>query len=331
MIQLLLEKGANANTSTHFNTPLHSAAEQGRKAVVRLLIQHGADINARTLSNDKTALIVASQKRHTKTVELLLEHGADPNVECEEGTALIIASSYGHLPIMQLLLDRGARLIPNANDDGAKVNAVLNPNQLRNALDQISVLDDVSKTYEDIFARIKNPVYTEDKALALKTLSWVVGAERPLTAQELLNALAITSSRSKIDVGDLKDWERLQNITFGLIVNGGGKLGVDPHHTLVSFVHQTAHEFFVKKLATATLATDMLTDTLTYLNFPSLAEPCRGDREDEEIKKRLKSLPFAAYACQYVSILYHAISSYSRFTHDSRAYPVANCISSCEY
>ena len=193
------------------------------------------------------------------------------------------------------------------------------PNQVRDALDHISDLDDISKIYEDMLARIRNNVDREDKALALKTLSWVVGAQRSLTVQELLHALAITPSRSEIASGDLEDWETLQNITFNLIVKGAGIEEVDRgdnQRTVVSFVHCTAQEFFLKKLTTSTQATEILTDTLTYLNFTALAEPCGGDREDAEIAGKLRTLPFAAYACQYVSILHHAIPPHSRFIHE---------------
>jgi hypothetical protein len=76
-IRLLLEHGADINVQNYrfWTTPLHRAAEHGALEVVRLLLEHGADLEAKTYDG-KTALQVAADKGHDEAVKLLREHGA---------------------------------------------------------------------------------------------------------------------------------------------------------------------------------------------------------------------------------------------------------------
>jgi ankyrin repeat protein len=55
-------------------TPLHLASSNGALRVVRLLLEHGADVEAKN-NVDKTALQIAADEGHDEVVELLREHG----------------------------------------------------------------------------------------------------------------------------------------------------------------------------------------------------------------------------------------------------------------
>ena len=76
----LLERGMNPN---HMNwrefTLLHDMAHTGDVPKARLLIQHGADINYVDDEYRSTPLGYAARWGHTAMVKLLLENGADPN------------------------------------------------------------------------------------------------------------------------------------------------------------------------------------------------------------------------------------------------------------
>lgn len=72
---LLLERGAQVNKSGW--TPLHYAATGPEPALVRLLIDRGADLNAGS-PNGTTPLMMAAQYGSEDSVKLLLERGADP-------------------------------------------------------------------------------------------------------------------------------------------------------------------------------------------------------------------------------------------------------------
>ena len=84
-LRLLLERGADVNSRADDDgcTPLHRASEHGVLQIVRLLLEHGADIGA-VNRNGKTALQVvgtatyrrADQGRCEETRRLLVEHGA---------------------------------------------------------------------------------------------------------------------------------------------------------------------------------------------------------------------------------------------------------------
>ncbi|CAI7636057.1 unnamed protein product [Penicillium pancosmium] len=89
-------------------TPLSWAAQDGRVAILRLLIERGGDVNAR--DQDGEALIsLASRKGHTAVVSVLIELGADINVcDKDEVTPIAMASMIGNEAALKLLVDHGA-------------------------------------------------------------------------------------------------------------------------------------------------------------------------------------------------------------------------------
>ncbi len=93
------------------STPLMYAALYGDVAMMRLLIEHGADPKSHNNAG-ATALMWAAAD--LEKARLLIEHGADMNARSEDGrTPLIIAAGqFGTSAVVKLLLDRGAN--PNA-------------------------------------------------------------------------------------------------------------------------------------------------------------------------------------------------------------------------
>ena len=62
--------------------------------VVRLLLEHGAEVDAKNESGE-TALMVAASNGYEKNVTLLLEHGADADLRNADGkTARELAARY---------------------------------------------------------------------------------------------------------------------------------------------------------------------------------------------------------------------------------------------
>ena len=95
-------------------TPLMAAADAGRTAVVRLLLDRGAQIDAMDAGH-RTALMAAAASGHTEVVKLLLERGADVLVRGEDldrgfdtGSALTEAMQRGHTELAALLRTAGA-------------------------------------------------------------------------------------------------------------------------------------------------------------------------------------------------------------------------------
>jgi ankyrin repeat protein len=79
MIILLLSKGADVNAGDGF-TPLHSAAAGGSAGNMQRLLARGADIRKKgAAAESKTALEAAVDANSLECVRVLLEHGADVN------------------------------------------------------------------------------------------------------------------------------------------------------------------------------------------------------------------------------------------------------------
>ncbi|XP_074645059.1 cortactin-binding protein 2-like [Tubulanus polymorphus] len=91
-------------------TAIHCAAENGHEDCLRLLLQHGGNINARR--DDKlTPLHAASGAGHEKIVLILLSHGAHVNEIDQSGrTSLYWAARHGHCGVCSLLINHSARI-----------------------------------------------------------------------------------------------------------------------------------------------------------------------------------------------------------------------------
>src|SRR6201996_5865555 len=107
VIRLLLEHGADvsARDDTH-STPLHLASSNGNNDAVKLLIRHGADVNAQD-ERHMTPLHRAASSRlafRRNVVRLLLHYGANVGAEDDKGqTPFQIAASRGLFEIAESL------------------------------------------------------------------------------------------------------------------------------------------------------------------------------------------------------------------------------------
>ncbi|XP_034045747.1 caskin-2-like isoform X2 [Thalassophryne amazonica] len=108
MVVALLEGERKEPTDSAFTTPLHLAARNGHKDIIRLLMKAGIDINKTTKSG--TALHEAALYGKTEVVRLLLDAGVDVNIRnTYNQTALDIVNqfttSHASKDIKQLLRD----------------------------------------------------------------------------------------------------------------------------------------------------------------------------------------------------------------------------------
>lgn len=99
--------------ATNLDTqPGNSSDYSDNPALVKALLEHGADPNVRDTSG-RTPLIFACSNHHLETAQVLLEHGADPNAQWWEGTALMAACVYEDeklIPCLHLLIEHGAEI-----------------------------------------------------------------------------------------------------------------------------------------------------------------------------------------------------------------------------
>ncbi|KAF4800243.1 ankyrin repeat, SAM and basic leucine zipper domain-containing protein 1 isoform X5 [Turdus rufiventris] len=120
LIEELLNSGISIETSFQFGwTPLMCAASVANFAVVRLLLDRGA--NACFEIDKYTVLMAActaqaSEENILNTVELLLSRNADPNLACrKQMTALMYAARKGYPRVVAFLVAHGSHI--NAQDE----------------------------------------------------------------------------------------------------------------------------------------------------------------------------------------------------------------------
>lgn len=106
----LLERGMNVRHRTwHEVTLLHDMAQSGDVAKARLLLDRGAELDVLEDEYRSTPLGLAARWGKKAIVELLLERGANPSVGgAAWSTPLAWARKKGHLEIERLLLAAGA-------------------------------------------------------------------------------------------------------------------------------------------------------------------------------------------------------------------------------
>jgi hypothetical protein len=111
LTSLLIHDGADINEvplTASDDAVLQGAIYHKHKAIVKLLLEHGADVNAQGggLGNSLQQAVCAEDK---DVVQLLIRNGAQVNAEGGTyGTALQAAAYLGNLDILQLLLDNSA-------------------------------------------------------------------------------------------------------------------------------------------------------------------------------------------------------------------------------
>ena len=134
MVELLLDAGASPNVRLSMGeTPLMSAARTGSVEVVEQLLAYDADVNAAEMGRHQTALMWAVAQEHPAVVRVLLEHGADihartmiwdqlentagntnpvGNFRMSHGgsTPLLFAARNGDVETAKVLVDAGAHV-----------------------------------------------------------------------------------------------------------------------------------------------------------------------------------------------------------------------------
>jgi ankyrin repeat protein len=106
----LIQRGADANYGADRAalTPLMLAALNGPAPMVELLVRSGAEVNAQ--ASGSTALTEATRKGDPAVLRVLLEAGADPNVAMLDGSApACYAKMHGYAQAARLLIEAGGR------------------------------------------------------------------------------------------------------------------------------------------------------------------------------------------------------------------------------
>ncbi|KAL8917418.1 MAG: hypothetical protein Q9172_005857 [Xanthocarpia lactea] len=114
-VEMLLNQGADVG-AIHRQSGRNAiavASHCGNEDVVRLLLQHRADVNQRDASS-LSPLHLAAMRSHSGVVELLLEHARVDELGPNDETPLRIASDKGYTEVVDLLIRARAKV--NARD-----------------------------------------------------------------------------------------------------------------------------------------------------------------------------------------------------------------------
>jgi uncharacterized protein len=110
MTGLLLDAGADVARTTRTGVrPLYLAAENGNADIIARLLAAGEDANAVLTGEGETVLMLTAYTGNPAAVKVLLDHGADVNAQQFRGqTALMWAAAEGHSEVVEELLAHGA-------------------------------------------------------------------------------------------------------------------------------------------------------------------------------------------------------------------------------
>jgi ankyrin repeat protein len=99
IVEYLLDAGADVNqasTNALKVAPIHAAVSNGDASIVRILLEHKADVNARQ-QNGFTPLHAAASVGRMDLIDLLLSHGAKTDALTDDGkSAADLAEQRGH-------------------------------------------------------------------------------------------------------------------------------------------------------------------------------------------------------------------------------------------
>ena len=112
MVRWLLDRGAEININGDGRTPLHIAAVRGNEEIVRALVEHSARLDTRDNFNF-TPISLACLRGHLNIAKYLMDaRPADVGYDLPE--CLRKAAESGHVSVVWYLLDRGADVnVPN--------------------------------------------------------------------------------------------------------------------------------------------------------------------------------------------------------------------------
>ncbi len=104
LVKGLLNQGAEVNAANKFgSTALMGAAAGGYIEIVQALLEKSANVNIQG-KDGSTALMFAARNGHFETVQTLLKYGADVKTQAKDGqTALKLAGDQGYTEIANLL------------------------------------------------------------------------------------------------------------------------------------------------------------------------------------------------------------------------------------
>ncbi|KAJ5731300.1 ankyrin repeat-containing protein [Penicillium malachiteum] len=147
----------------------------------------------------------------------------------------------------------------------------------------------LAHAYDPVMERIGKQ-QTGLKQLAVKVLSWITCATRPLRASELRYAVAIKHGESQFDEEDMPHIEDMVSVCMGLIT-------MDDESSIVRLVHYTTQEYLrARKDWLLNAHTKIARSSVTCLSFGIFEIGC--SLTAESLDERLRSTALYGYAAK---------------------------------
>ena len=107
VVRLLLQEGADVNSPDYvYGNPLHAAVSGNKRSIAELLIKEGADVNLQGGKYGSALQAAAATHGMDPIVKTLLEKGANVNARGgEHGTALMAAAAIDNTATIRLLVN----------------------------------------------------------------------------------------------------------------------------------------------------------------------------------------------------------------------------------
>lgn len=151
--------------------------------------------------------------------------------------------------------------------------------------------DKLEKTYDDALERIQRQPEDESK-LAMRVLSWITHAVRPLKVEEIQHAIAVMnfdSDDTTLDEEGLPDEAELITVC-------GGSAVIDQDSGVIRLVHYTTQDYFERHRSRIfpTAQADILCACIRYLSLESFKNgPCETN---SDLRKRQAKFRLLGYA-----------------------------------
>ena len=140
-----LKNNIDVNTKdAHNETGIIIATDRNDIAMVKLLLEHNANVNIASDKIDNTPIMIASVKGYIDIVQLLIEK-SNPDMTILNGyggTALIPACEKGHVAVVKLLLEKTNVKVNHINKPGwtAMLEAIVFSNGGKNQQEIVKLL-----------------------------------------------------------------------------------------------------------------------------------------------------------------------------------------------
>jgi ankyrin repeat protein len=124
-IRLLIEHGADVNAfGGHFSYAIIAAVEQGDSTATRILLEHGAHVNVRGGEDNWPVISLAASTLLTEDLELIIKNVSDIDAACARGTtALINCADACDIEGLRFLLAHGADVHISSEKYGTALHA----------------------------------------------------------------------------------------------------------------------------------------------------------------------------------------------------------------